>query len=380
MPKPMLPASISRLEVTHRYLAAAVFITVLLVGARQYTSAVRAPSGLDFPTTLLDFREGRTTAQLEKQLDLKMPLRSKLIGYANAIRFAVVGGAGEQVRTGRDGWLFLTEELRFDEGGPSHLLSRVELLRKTNHALGQLGTKLIVVLVPDKSRVYSTHLQNARYPTFNEARYKESLAALQSKGVSVVDILAPLTAARTEKEVYYKTDTHWNQMGAHIAANAVAATVGNYVESLERSEFLNIASAAPTPRIGDLVRLMGLEDIPALLQPPPDLEASITTRQTSAEKAASLFGDSSVAITLIGTSYSLRGNFHGFLQQALSTNVLNVAKDGGGFLQSATQYFSDDSFRQTKPKLIIWEIPERFLYTKLEEEKNWLEKVSINMR
>ena len=378
MPKTMPTKSVPRFEVAHRYLAAAAFIAVLILGAGQYISAVRTPSGFDFAKTPLDFREGRTTAQLEKQLDLKMPLRSQIIGYANAMRFATTGGAGDQVRAGRDGWLFLTEELRFDVEGPSHLLSRVELLRETAQALGHIGAKLIVVLVPDKSRVYSTYLQSTRYPNFNETRYQNSLAAFQSSGITVVDIFTPLAAAKAQNAVYYKTDTHWNQIGSHIAADAVAATARQYAYAWEKTEFTNITSAEPAPRTGDLVRLMGLEDIPDFLRPEPDVEVPITTHQTSSDGASGLFGESSVAVTLIGTSYSLRGNFHGFLQQALSTKILNVAKDGGGFLQSATQYFTDESFHQTKPKLVIWEIPERFLYAKLDDEKAWLEKVRIN--
>lgn len=370
--------SVARFEVAHRYLAAAAFIAVLILGAGQYISAARTPSGFDFARTPLDFREGRTTAQLEKQLDLKMPLRSQIIGYANAMRFATTGGAGDQVRAGRDGWLFLNEELRFDVEGPSHLLSRVELLRKTNQALGHMGAKLIVVLVPDKSRVYSTYLQSARYPSFNETRYQNSLAAFQSSGITVVDILTPLAAAKTQNAVYYKTDTHWNQVGAHIAAEAVAATARQYAYAWEKTEFASITGVKPAPRTGDLVRLMGLEDLPDFLRPQPDVEVPVTTHQTSADGASSLFGESTVSVTLIGTSYSLRGNFHGFLQHALSTKILNIAKDGGGFLQSATQYFTDESFHQTKPKLIIWEIPERFLYAKLEGEKAWLEKVRID--
>jgi alginate O-acetyltransferase complex protein AlgJ len=376
--KKMLLKAAPRFEVVHRHLAAIAFIFVLVFGAGQYKSAVRTLSGLDFPRTSLDFWEGRTTAQLERQLDLKMPLRGQIIGYANAMRFASTSGAGDQVRAGRDGWLFLTEELRFDGEGPSNLLSRVELLRQTNQALGHIGAKLIVVLVPDKSRVYSTYLQSGRYPSFNETRYQKSIAAFQSNGITAVDILTPLMAAKVHNTVYYKTDTHWNQVGAHIAAEAVAETAKKYAKALDRTEFTSINGVKSAPRTGDLVRLMGLEDLPDFLRPQPDVEVPVTTHQTSADGASSLFGESTVSVTLIGTSYSLRGNFHGFLQQALSAKILNIAKDGGGFLQSATQYFTDESFHQTKPKLVIWEIPERFLYAKLEGERAWLEKVRID--
>jgi alginate O-acetyltransferase complex protein AlgJ len=85
-----------------------------------------------------------------------------------------------------------------------------------------------------------------------------------------------------------------------------------------------------------------------------------------------------VPVVLTGTSYSLRANFHGFLQQELAAKVLNTAKDGGGFLQAATEYLKDESFRSSKPKVLIWELPERFLGMKLDDEAKWLQTVGLH--
>jgi alginate O-acetyltransferase complex protein AlgJ len=85
-----------------------------------------------------------------------------------------------------------------------------------------------------------------------------------------------------------------------------------------------------------------------------------------------------VPVVLTGTSYSLRANFAGFLQQALTAKVLNAAKDGGGFLLATTQYLKDDAFRSAKPKLLLWELPERFLYSPLVEEPQWLKNVGLD--
>jgi alginate O-acetyltransferase complex protein AlgJ len=54
--------------------------------------------------------------------------------------------------------------------------------------------------------------------------------------------------------------------------------------------------------------------------------------------------------------------------------VLNTAKDGGGFLQAITAYLKDDSFKTSKPKVLIWEIPERMLQSPISDEKGWLDR------
>jgi alginate O-acetyltransferase complex protein AlgJ len=122
-----------------------------------------------------------------------------------------------------------------------------------------------------------------------------------------------------------------------------------------------------------------LTTVPNFWRPQPDHETPIATRQTSTDKpAGGLLDDTdALPVTLVGTSYSLRGNFLGHLQQALSAKVLSTAKDGGGFLQAATDYFKNDAFKNSKPRLVVWELPERFLSAPLDNEASWLKDVGL---
>ncbi len=349
---------------------------VMAIGLWQIVAATRHPDGLEFPRSWADFRAGRMTGGLEKQLDQKLPLRPTLIAAANSARYLLTGGAGEQVRVGQNNFLFLTDELKFEPHGELNLQSRAELLGAAARAFQAQHVQLVVALVPDKARVYAKFLPHGRYPGYNEPRYASAIAALKQRKVATVDLLAPFTAIQAQ-EVYYRTDTHWNQTGAQIAAESIALQIQAMNLNLEPSRFQSTASGVPTERAGDLIHLMGLDNVPDALRPPPDRELGLTTRQTDGDQAVGLFGDASLPVTLVGTSYSLRGNFHGFLQQALMSKVLNAAKDGGGLLDAATAYLKDDAFKQNKPKLVIWEIPERFLYAPLGQEQTWLDRVGF---
>jgi alginate O-acetyltransferase complex protein AlgJ len=374
-----LPAADLQTPAPSRYAAVAgiTLLCVMLAGLWQIVAAAWNPAQLDFPRTWLDFREGRTTGALEKQLDKKLPARSALITIANTLRYLLTGGGGDQVRVGSGGWLFLTDELKFDPDGSAHLDARATLFGGAARGLNRQGVKLVVALVPDKARLYSSKLIDGHYPAYNLSRYRDSLAALRKQDVTVVDLLTPLAAAALQRQVYYSSDTHWNQTGAQISAIQVGLAVRNLGVELEKTTFVTTAAGEKTERPGDLIRLMGLGDTPNALRPPPDIEIPVVTKQTSIEAASGLFGDAALPVALTGTSYSLRGNFHGFLQQALSAKVLNTAKDGGGLLQAATAYLKDDAFKSAKPKILVWEVPERFLYTKLDLEPNWLESVGL---
>lgn len=357
--------------------AAITFSCVMLAGLGQIVAAAWNPGQLEFPRTWLDFREGRSTGTLEKQLDQKLPARTTLIATANSLRYLLTGGGGDQVRVGNGGWLFLIDELRFDTDGNAHLNARAKLFGGAAQGLDRQGVKLVVALVPDKARLYSGRLPSAYYPAYNLSRYEDALAALRKQNVTVVDLLTPLAAAAPNGQVYYSSDTHWNQVGAQISADAVALVVRKLGVELEKTTFVTAAAGKKTERPGDLIRLMGLGDTPNALRPPSDTEIPMVTRQTSLEAASGLFGDAAVPVALTGTSYSLRGNFHGFLQQALSAKVLNTAKDGGGLLQAAGAYLKDDAFKSVKPKILVWEVPERFLYAKLNDESKWLQSVRL---
>jgi alginate O-acetyltransferase complex protein AlgJ len=380
-------------QTTPKYtlLCAAVFGAMMALGAYQIAAATFNPEGLEFPRSVKDFREGALTQTLEKQLDHKMPIRHTFIAVANSVRYQLFGGGGEQVRVGKQDWLFLTDELRFegDDGktkgaDPSaNLKVRLDLIAEASQRLKAQGVHLVLALVPDKARMYSEQLKSGVYPAYNQARYADALTGLQARKVVTVNLLEPFVKeAKAQSDtkdahLYYRTDTHWNQRGAKLAAREIGAVVASLKLEIERSDFLSKPSAVLQERSGDLIRLMGLESVPNALRPMPDQEAPEVTVPKQALANQGLFGDSAVPVVLSGTSYSMRGNFHGYLQEFLAAKVLNTAKDGGGFLQAMTAYLSDDAFKAAKPKVLIWEVPERMLRSPITDEAQWLKKVAL---
>ena len=141
------------------------------------------------------------------------------------------------------------------------------------------------------------------------------------------------------------------------------------VEATPKREFA-VSQQAPAVRPGDLVRLAGLDWLPAQYQPPQERVAAsqIDEQAPEADSAGDslddLFGDDNLPnVALIGTSFSRNSSFAGFLQRALGAPVGNFARDGGEFSGAAKAYFASPAFAQTPPKLVLWEIPERDLQT-----------------
>lgn len=361
----------------HHLAAALTLLLTLAFGAWQFILAARDISYREIPHSTQDVLTGSTAKYVETQLTKHLPARAALVSSANIMRYILLHGAGEQVRLGKDNWLFLSDELRVYDHAPENLQAHLALMVRTASVLQQDNVHLLVALVPDKSRIYAAQLSAAVRPAALNSRYFDALNALRLAGVDSVDLATPLRAAARHQEVYYRTDTHWNQAGARVAADTIAAAVKRAVGDLAVTHYSTKTVGKIQNRPGDLIRLMGLEDAPDTLRPTPDREAAVTSTRSEADTGLALFGDSLVPVVLCGTSYSLRGNFHGYLQQTLASAVLNTALDGGGFLNAITAYLQDDAYRNAPPRVLIWEVPERFLQTPLGSEADWLASVEL---
>jgi alginate O-acetyltransferase complex protein AlgJ len=386
--KPVATAGLTDHMHKSAWLCAAVMLGLMTWGSYQTIHVLTNGKDKNIPWSLKDVLEGPTTDAINKALDKQTPGRELLITTANAVRYKLIHGAGDDVRLGSDGWLFLTEEIRYQPDSAQRRSMRVQHIAQVQQALQKRGIDMQVALVPDKARVYSHRLGSTAVGAQVTQRQADVAAQLKASGVKVIDLMPSLSAAAQasgQSQVYYNSDTHWNQIGAKISADVIAQSAGAGVLK-PVTEFQTTAAAA-ADRPGDLLRLMGLDKAPAWLRPRADVEATETTQEipgksTATKPSMSLLGDASAAdappVVLLGTSYSQRANFHGALQQALRAKVLNMSKDGGGLLQAAEDYFKDDAFKTNPPKLVIWEVPERmFDLPPAKDEAQWFKKLGL---
>lgn len=358
------------------WLAGLTMVGLLTLGFWQAWAALSDDALRDVPSSVESIRSGEATDQFSKYLDKHLPLREQLIATANAGRYVFTRGAGEQVRLGKNEWLFSVEELQFFPAAQANMTHRLDMASHLARQLAAQQVNLLVVLVPDKARVYADQLSDGAYPAWNADRYARVLKGLQSRQIAVLDVWQAFEQAKPQAQsqpLYYRTDTHWNQAGAALTSQAVARRVrSGAAPDWPVTQFVSDSQAPATERVGDLLNMMGLAHVSNWLRPDPDTEATVTTRKqqgAGGSGGAGLFGDVNVPVVLAGTSYSMRANFHGYLQAALEAEVLNVAKDGGGFLQSIQAYLNDDAFKASPPKLLIWEIPERMFDQPLTDQE-----------
>jgi alginate O-acetyltransferase complex protein AlgJ len=360
-------------------IVALVFCCTMILGLGQIFYAAHQVELEPKLKTREAFLNGSLSKEIEKGLNAHLPSRSVLIAVSNAIRFVLFGSGGELVVVGKDDWLFLKEELNvrveqigFDKADwRGYARQRLQIIEDVSHLFRSKGIELVVGIVPDKSRVYASKLPQGNYPSQTSQSYDFLINGLRQRKINVVNLYADLVTAALEKDVFYKTDSHWNQAGARAAADSISKSIKQLHLKIDDCNFRTSTQGAPVEYAGDLMRLVGMHKAPKWLGLPRDVELSIQTEESNCKTPTDLFSQAHVSVTLVGTSFSFASNFHGFLQEALSARVLNASKVGGGMIGSMSSYLSNDAFLSSPAKVVIWEIPERIFRTKLVAEITW---------
>ncbi|MBN9475594.1 MAG: hypothetical protein ABS43_05560 [Bordetella sp. SCN 67-23] len=312
------------------------------------------------------FLNGRVTAEIADTL-AKTPLPSGSASLERGASWLAVGDLGPRVRQGCPDWLFLADELEPHAGGDDALRARAREVADLRTRLAARGIELLVATVPDKSRIAAAERCGVYRPAALDERLREWNGLLRASGVRTVDLESALL--KLPVPGFLRTDTHWNEAGAEAAAGAIAAAaraLPSADQALQPHQAYAVTRGQPQALEGDLIRLAGIEWLPVSLLPALDQEprtAFAPVADTAAPASEDdLFGDADLPrVALIGTSYSRNSNFVPFLEAAMQTRVVNFARDGGEFAGAAQAYFKSEEFRDTPPRLIVWEIPERSL-------------------
>ena len=304
--------------------------------------------------------DGTMTTAVGDLLQHANPLETPLVTFDRVTSYMLTGDLGARVRRGCGNWLFLTDELVLNRDRLGNATKHIRMVEQVASYLKSRHIGLIVAPVPDKARVQSADLCGVERPPAIAGRLGDFETQLKSAGIGVVDLLAPMKAAGGG-ERYYHTDTHWNERGAKIAADAIAAAVkAAGLAPTQKAEF-KVTHDDEHERVGDLIRLAGLDNVPYPLRPRGDEEAPTVIEQSAAANVGLLDETPPPELAVLGTSFSRRANFVPFLSLALGSPVENRAEDGGGVANAAITYFAKPEFQKTPPRAIVWEIPERMI-------------------
>ena len=350
-------------KVKKRPSMAALLNTFLFAALVVVVSMAALARAWDFkPTGNDDVLHGKLSHAFESHYDAVFPGRQFGVSLWAAIDYALFGEGRPGVVLGKQNWLYTDEEFKVDNDARRQLGENLALIDWVHKELARRDIALVVAVVPAKARVYSEYLDRRKPPKLHQELYADAQATLRSDGIASADLLTPLAAGKTREPTYLRTDTHWTPFGAGIAAEAI----GDAARALDigtGTEFRTVSEGERAHR-GDLFSFLPLDPYFGFLLPPADEVEQLKTEAVADSGGAGLLGDSTNApVALVGTSYSAEAqwNFAGALKQALRADVMNYAKDGEGPFAPMLGYLQGADLRASPPRLVVWEIPERYL-------------------
>jgi alginate O-acetyltransferase complex protein AlgJ len=300
----------------------------------------------------LNVLNGEWASSFETRFDEGLIHHSLSLSFWNGLNAVLFKEGKDGVLIGDDGWLFSTEEFERPKGYEQNIYNNLKYIANVKEALDQINIDLIVVPVPAKARVLESKLGRYEFPEYRQSVYSQFLTFLLSNEIQSFDLFSEI---KNTEDFFLKTDTHWSLNGSELTAKNVQALLDTKLLRPYKQNY-DITREGGQSLKGDLTRYT--------VKSSEDMNAVALTGGTHDD----LFGDTYIPVTLVGTSYSAdkRWGFEKFLKYHLQTDVLNMADEGLGPFEVMRNYLKSNELKNTKPKLIIWEIPERYLPIKFE--------------
>lgn len=198
--------------------------------------------------------------------------RYQMIRLNTAITQSLTGGTymeSNEVLLGKDNWLFYKVtsdgEPLYDYMGINHfnedeLAVIADNIERLGNMLSERGIDYAVLTVPNKEQVYSEYMPDTVSRINNTSRLSELsdyIKKRQTDGISYsyIDATEILLANKDKWPVYYKTDTHWTEIGSFLALQQIMQTLYGNCDSVETVDF-----RCEEGFIGDLCKISGTVD------------------------------------------------------------------------------------------------------------------------
>jgi len=164
---------------------------------------------------------GNVDRFLRDHFGLREPLAAGWSLLKYALRYT------PRVAIGRDGWLYYPQHWGSRYGvrtcGPlsAEVLSFADRLdRFAEHAAAR-RVPVVFAVAPDKETIYPEHMPAGTGKAGCDLS-AELMAALAGKHrVNTVDLRIPLDRGKAKEQVYFRTDSHWNDVGGWRVARAL---------------------------------------------------------------------------------------------------------------------------------------------------------------
>lgn len=254
-----------------------------------------------------------------------------------------------QVLLGKEDWLFYktTEDGDpiSDYQGINHydeatMQAVADKLTNERNQFANYEIDFYILSIPNKSSVYPEYMPDTIERKDTTSRTDLLMKYLEENtDLNVVDAKPILEKAKKKKQVYYKSDTHFNQIGAFVTVQALKDKIDGKTDSLKDVKFDKVMNNYS----GDLACLCDMQDT---FNDDIQYQLDAATVNTKIK--------SNKRILVIGDSFSevMQSIMSQYFAEVKTVNIWS---------------FEPSLFDEYKPDIVVWEHAERYT-----DRFNWI--------
>jgi hypothetical protein len=268
-----------------------------------------------------------------------------------------------KVVIGKDNWLFYKESLDDSMGvltfSQDQLMDFKKNIENQAKWMKDRGIYYLIVLCPNKETIYPEYLPdntNVSDVDSKSIKLNQFLSVFGPRSnVNILDLREPLIKAKASGQLYYRTDTHWNNYGAFIGYKEIIKQLSTRFPDIKlpsNTDFNLVPDSYSFS--GDLAKMLSLQDILTEKAPKVNIDKSIYLDEDKLQKAV-IFRDS----------------FYDALDPYISQNFKEITNI------SATAEYDVGPLLNNPPEIVIVECVQRGIDISLPWASRLLSKANI---
>ena len=309
-------------------------------------------------------------SMLDKYTNDHFILRNYSSHLLNTVRMNYLGEKiFSPVIIGKDNWLFFEGDVddfqRQNQFSNRQLEKIKQNLDAITRYLRSRQIYFLFVIAPDKESIYPEYVPDFLPQLEAKSRTDQVVSYVKSNGITnLLDLRAPLIIGKSTREVYFRTDTHWNDYGAFIAYTEILRAVQEHFPDVA-AHSIGDFMLEDREYSGDLAGLLSMSGIMreeyVMLMPSFTQMAKITS--TEPQQQLSIYQNQ--MDTSLPRVVFIHDSFGVALEPLLAENFSPFASKFYEIYNEPYRLVNYSLVDQQKPNIVILMVVERYLQTLL---------------
>ena len=312
--------------------------------------------------------------KFEDYFEKNFPFRKKLLFKRNYLYSRYLGiSPVNRVILGKNNWLFLkwlnetgseiNYSISIDKFRKDELEYWFNIFNEKYQFLQKRGINFLIVIVPNKSTIYSEHLpENIRKVTGGVRAKQLTDYFLNNSDIQVLNLKDLFLSKKVEHQIYHRTDSHWNHYGAWLAYREILLHLSQKFRGVIPIPFENFPKKKIAgPSKADLASMLSLnkslysEKFQRLFTPVGITISQLKLKYFKFKKGKISYFQNESGI--LPKTIMIHDSYGQGLKKFMSSSFSEIV-----FIRVSGVNFFPDLIEREKPSIVIYEIAERFFY------------------